>query len=231
MADQDNEKRLDQLLDSLLTTYSDVQPRPGLETRILATVRAQVPQPSRQWRVAWIWAGAVITTLALAAVLLVNYFNQTVPPPPSLARVAQPPSAVHAGGGVARDAMEPPPAVHPNVQTRVLQRGKPQRQPKWTAAALGCAEKPSQAGQILNNSGTAAPGCVLAVVAPDTRQEIFPSPTPLSEQEKLLLGYLAGTPQQEVIAQSRPERPVIDESLEGQPAPEVQPLQHSNSTR
>ena len=29
MADQDNEKRLDQLLDSLLTTYSDVQPRPG----------------------------------------------------------------------------------------------------------------------------------------------------------------------------------------------------------
>ena len=35
MAEQDNEKRLDQLLDSLLTTYSDVQPRPGLETRIL----------------------------------------------------------------------------------------------------------------------------------------------------------------------------------------------------
>ena len=72
MADQDNEKRLDQLLDSLLTTYSDVQPRPGLETRILATVRAQVPQSSRQWGIAWIWAGAVITTLALAAVLLVT---------------------------------------------------------------------------------------------------------------------------------------------------------------
>src|SRR5947209_8579653 len=111
MADQDNEKRLDQLLDSLLTTYSDVQPRPGLETRILANMRAQGPQPSRQWGIALIWAGAVITTLALTAVLLVNYFKPPVPSPPSLARVAQPPSAVHAGGGVARDAVEPPPAV------------------------------------------------------------------------------------------------------------------------
>ena len=188
MADQDNEKRLDQLLDSLLTTYSDVQPRPGLETRILATVRAQVPQPSRQWRVAWIWAGAVITTLALAAILLVNYFNQTVPPPPSLARVAQPPSAV--------------PVIAP-VHTRVAQ--------------------PPSAVQ--------AGGGVAAAVVSDTRQEVFPSPAPLSEQERLLLGYLAGTPQQEVIAQSRPERPLIDETPEGQPSPEIQPLQHSNSTR
>ena len=75
------------------------------------------------------------------------------------------------------------------------------------------------------------PGPVIAMIAPDIRQEVFPSPAPLSEQERLLLGYLAGTPQEEVIAQSRQERPLIDETSEGQPSPEIQPLQHSNSTR
>ena len=198
MAEQDNEKRLDQLLDSLLATYSDVQPRPGLQTRILANVRAQMPQPSRPWVLGWIWAGVAITSTVLAAVLLVRYFGPTVPPPPSLAnhtrpviapvqtRVAQPPSAVHARGGV-----EAFPPVH----------------------------------------GSKVPDPAIAMTAPDVRQEIFPAPTPISEQERLLLGYLAGTPQEEVIAQSRPERPVVDEGLQGQPLPETQPLQHSNSTR
>jgi len=198
MAEQDNEKHLDQLLDALLATDSDVQPRPGLQTRILANVRAQTPQPSRPWSIGWIWAGAAIASVALAAALLVSYFGPTVPPPPSLANrskpviipvqtgVAQPPSAVHARGGV-----EALPAVH----------------------------------------GSKAPEPAIAMTAPDVRQEVFPAPTPISEQERLLLGYLAGTPQQEVIAQSRPERPVLDEGLESEPSPEVQPLQHSNSTR
>src|SRR5437899_11294052 len=111
MAEQDNEKRLDQLLDSLLTTYSDMQPRPGLETRILANVRAQMPQPSRKWGIAWIWAGAAITTIMLAAVLLVNHFNQTVPPPPSLANHSQPVTAP-----VQNRVAQPPSSVLLNVQ-------------------------------------------------------------------------------------------------------------------
>src|SRR5207302_1723075 len=105
--------------------------------------------------------------------------------------------------GVARDGVEAPSAVH----ARGGMRPPPAVHPNKT------------------------PGSVIAMIAPDIRQEVFPSPAPLSEQERLLLGYLAGTPQQEVIAQSRPERPLIDETPEGQPAPEVQPLQHSNSTR
>jgi len=190
MAEQDSEKRLDQLLDSLLATYSDVQPRPGLETRILAHVRAQMPQPSRPWGIAWIWAGAVITTLVLAAVLLVNYFKQTVPPPSSLANHSKP-------------------VIAPVQKVPVSQQ-----QPVKAARHRSKLSEPP----------------VAAIVA-DVRQEVFPAPAPLSEQERFLLGYLAGTPQQEVIAQSRPERPVVDENSEGQPVPEIQPLQHSNSTR
>ena len=39
----------------------------------------------------------------------------------------------------------------------------------------------------------------------DDRPEVFPTPSPLSEQEKLLLRYMAGTPRQEIVAQARPD--------------------------
>src|SRR5258708_12720478 len=42
----------------------------------------------------------------------------------------------------------------------------------------------------------------------EVKQEVFPSPTPLTEQEKLLLQYLRATPREEVVAQSHPDNPV-----------------------
>jgi hypothetical protein len=40
------------------------------------------------------------------------------------------------------------------------------------------------------------------------RQEVFPTPAPLSEQERLLLRYIRTTPREEVVAQSQSDRPV-----------------------
>jgi hypothetical protein len=48
-----------------------------------------------------------------------------------------------------------------------------------------------------------------AALALNQRPAIFPTPTPLSEQEKLLLSYLAGTPREEVVAQSHPDEPPV----------------------
>src|SRR5262249_31195883 len=42
------------------------------------------------------------------------------------------------------------------------------------------------------------------------KREVFPTPTPLSQQEILLLRYMAGTPHEELIAQSRPDAPPAD---------------------
>ena len=39
------------------------------------------------------------------------------------------------------------------------------------------------------------------------RPQVFPTPTPLSEQERLLLSYYARTPREELIAQSHPDEP------------------------
>jgi hypothetical protein len=41
------------------------------------------------------------------------------------------------------------------------------------------------------------------------RPAVFPTPTPLSEQERMLLQYYSGTPREEVIAQSHPDEPPV----------------------
>jgi hypothetical protein len=59
------------------------------------------------------------------------------------------------------------------------------------------------------------------VVATDSRQEVFPAPSPLSEQERLAFEYLRGTPRSEVIAMSRPEPELPQEINQAVPGPEV----------
>jgi len=46
-----------------------------------------------------------------------------------------------------------------------------------------------------------------ATLALSQRPAVFPTPTPLSEQERLLLQYYSRTPREEVIAQSHPDEP------------------------
>ena len=72
MADQEKGKHLDEMLDSLLANYSSVEPRPGLQTRILATLRdaEEKKTPQGWWNFKWLWAGAVATAIIVAAVLI-----------------------------------------------------------------------------------------------------------------------------------------------------------------
>jgi hypothetical protein len=59
-----------------------------------------------------------------------------------------------------------------------------------------------------------------AALALNERPAVFPTPTPLSEQEKLVLSYFAGTPREQVIAQSHPDEPPL---MEGQDQTEAIP--------
>ena len=61
----------------------------------------------------------------------------------------------------------------------------------------------------------------VATVAADYRQEVFPAPSPLSEQERLAFAYLRGTPRAEVIAMSRPEPELPQEINQVVPGPEL----------
>src|SRR5436309_3522178 len=90
MAEQDNAKHLEQMLDSLLSSYSDAQPRPGLETRVLASVRAEAEkQKSPGWRYLWMWAGAAAAVLMVAAMVVMSQRERTVPPQPTTAQKPQ----------------------------------------------------------------------------------------------------------------------------------------------
>src|SRR5258708_35009296 len=71
MAGQDKDKELDDLLESLVSTYSVAEPRPGLETRILATMEGHATQRQRRW----LFVFAASVAAVLLAVLVANVRN------------------------------------------------------------------------------------------------------------------------------------------------------------
>jgi hypothetical protein len=172
MADQEKERHIEEMLDSLLANYSAAEPRPGLETRILAKLQGAAGNESSAgwWNFKWIWAGMVVAAVIVAAVLI-NGRHRVAPPTHVIVKtspaVLQPEIQPHA------------PAVR-NETVRIRPR-KSLAPTRPQNAALGLNERPA----------------------------VFPTPTPLSEQEKLLLSYLAGTPREEVIAQSHSDEPPV----------------------
>jgi hypothetical protein len=173
MMDHDQDKHLDELLDSALSAYSSAEPRPGLETRILAKVReasGTADSPSRNWK--WLWAGAVACAAVLLIALWISRHVLVQAPANNVVRTKEPP-------------VEP---------ARKIENSAP-----VTAA--------NPANHRLRERGASRPQTV-AVAVP--RLPVFPAPTPLSEQEKLLLSYYAHTPREELIAQSRPDEPPAD---------------------
>ncbi len=175
MADREKDKRMqiDDMLDSLLTNYSSAEPRPGLETRILANLRDAEERKASQgwWNFKWLWAGVVAAAIIVAAVL-VNGTHRVEPPTHVIVKTSP---AI------------PQPEIQPHAPIARQETARVHR------------HKPSTAPTTQQN----------AALALNERPAVFPTPTPLSEQEKLLLSYLAGTPREEVIAESHPDEPPV----------------------
>ena len=172
MADQEKDKRMDEMLDSLLASYSSAEPRPRLETRILANLRDAEEKEAAHgwWNFKWLWAGMVTAAIIVAAVLISGR-HQIAPPTHMIARTNQP---------------APHPETQPNAPA--VRNETVRIRPRKSLAPT----RPQNAALALNE-----------------RPAVFPTPTPLSEQEKLLLSYLAGTPREEVIAESHPDEPPV----------------------
>lgn len=172
MADQEKDRQMDEMLDSLLANYSSAEPRPGLETRILANLRdaEENKSPAGWWNFKWLWVGAVTAAIIMALVLI---------------------------GG--RHLIEPP--THVIVKTS-QPAPQPEIQPHGPAVR-------NETVRIRPRKSLAPTRPQNAALALNERPAVFPTPTPLSEQEKLLLSYLAGTPREEVIAQSHPDEPPV----------------------
>jgi len=197
---KNNDRKLDEMLDAMLSAYSSVEPRPGLETRILANLKEQSAQRTSRWSLGWILIGGIAT--AAAVILLMTYFRRPQPLPVDQ-QMASRPSQKETGTPKTRQEASLPPAVTKrSTRRRVIQVAKAAQPPAEHLAAV--------------------------------RQEVFPSRSPLSEQEKLLLRYLSRTPRQELIAQSHPdppEEPDDNDSREPRPQNLTQVPQRNSNTR
>ncbi|HEX3587895.1 MAG TPA: hypothetical protein VH024_17980 [Candidatus Angelobacter sp.] len=166
MADQEKDKQMqiDEMLDSMLANYSSVEPRPGLETRILANLREaeEKEAPHGWWNFKWLWAGMVTAAIIVAAALINGRWR-----------------------------VEPPTHV---IVTTNQPAPQPEIQPHAPIA-------PKQVGKIHRRKPPVPTLPQDATLALSKRPANFPTPVPLSEQERLMFTYLANTPQEIVIAQ------------------------------
>lgn len=185
MADQEKDKQMqiDEMLDSLLASYSSAEPRPGLETRILANLRdAEGREASRGWwGFRWVWAGAALAAMIVGGVL-VRGKRHIAPPPRTVVQSGQP--------AVQQPVVQPPVIQQPRIQSSV---------PAAAGARPAIHRRKTLATKAQQN----------VTLALSQRPAVFPTPTPLSEQERLLLSYYSSTPREEVIAQSHPDEPPV----------------------
>lgn len=177
MADNDREKQLDRLLDSMLSQYSAAEPRPGLETRVLAQIaetREEKQAGSSPLR--WLVVGAGIAVSAVAVVVVMLAFR-------------------------AEQRHSLPPPLADNIHTQQEQKSEAVRVPPMIPATnrrVAVQHRATTRTRRNKNSN-------FQTLAVSQRPAIFPTPVPLTEQERLMFSYVEHTPQSEVIAQMKSE--------------------------
>jgi len=172
MADR-KQYELDSALDATLARYAAVEPRTGLDDRILANLRAErarVPERgSWRWGVAAPLAAMVIVALALTL---------------KSGKQSRPVVANHSS---ARTQGSEEPAV-------------------LVVSGAGGNQHPLHASNSAKKRTTNHIRRRETIVAANPKLDQFPSPQPLSEQEKILQSYVAEYPEKAVlIARARSE--------------------------
>ena len=171
--DQNGEQGFHRVLDAALATYASIEPRAGLEGKVLANLRAErqpVPVPGF-----WRWSAAVGVAVVLIVVVALTWKSgrpgrNTTPQRPMAA------STVHQS---------------PQGSTITQGNGLSPSAPSHRSAAWS-AHRPVVIAS--------------AVVATQPKLDQFPSPQPLSDQERMLASYVAQYPETAaLVAQARAE--------------------------
>jgi hypothetical protein len=159
---------LDSVLDAALGKYAAVEPRAGLEERVLASLRAERTRVADRgwWR--WRWAGALATVVAVAVALAWKSGKQS---PPIVAKSTS-------------VTMQSPVGLGTHV-------------------ASGDGDAPRLQGHSVRYAAR-HPLRAQSAAAAIPRLDVFPSPQPLSEQEKIMASYVAEYPEHAaLIARAR----------------------------
>jgi len=192
----------DRMLDAALAQYAAVEPRTGLEERVLANLGAeQARVPDHAW---WRWS-AIAAVAAVIVIAVALYLRSDKPSHPVVAN--HPPTPIRAPKERGTEII----SIAPRSGT----------QPARPSTARKPAMRPSP-----------------PEVARAPKLEQFPSPQPLSEQEKLLQNYVAENPEQAVLlARARTEALRQDQLEEmnsfpsGDPARDSEERNHGTTER
>lgn len=166
----DDRDRVDELLDAALEARGRAEPRPGLERRVLATLRSR-PAP-RRWTA---FFGMSRARLAPAAAVVAIVAAVLVLARPELGPVNSTPPLAAAGPSA-------PLATRP-----VPRPGTRNAAPRDTHAPLAA---------TLPAAAQFTPGRRAIAAAP--RRTSFPAVSPPSEEERLLLRFVAHAPREDV---------------------------------
>ena len=135
MSDKREDQFVDELLDAALSRYAASEPRPGLEERLLAELRAR-PAPPPAW--AWGWQPVAVAAVVVALVAGIFYFTRQ--PAPELAPVARAPAApavapAPESGAPVAPIPEGPPAAKRTAVARVERVATSPRREQFPSAA------------------------------------------------------------------------------------------------
>lgn len=159
----ERERDIDQWLERALSQYGKVEPRAGLESRVLANLQAERNRivSRRRW---WWAAGAIVAAAAIVAAVWLGEAGRTKNPPTRAG------SSTAAPGETARA----PVPQSPQQPIRHQAKATPGSRPRARAVRD------------------------LEVVQGPKRGQ-FPSPSPLSDQEKMLARYVQEFPHRAVL--------------------------------
>lgn len=167
LGQNDRSDEIDRALDAALAKYAAVEPRAGLEERVLANLHADhARRVNHAW---WRW-GLGATAVAVIVLTVALAWRSGRPSPPAIANrrpvMKQDLTQLASHDGHAVHSRPPHPL----------------------------------------RSGSAHPAHPRSVVAVSPKLDRFPSPRPLSEQEKILANYVSEYPEHAaLIAQARME--------------------------
>ena len=151
---------VDRLLNEALAPQ-EIEPRAGLEQRILANLRAQ-PERRPWWRWMMLWVPAAVAALLIALAVGSRMSSRPQSARPTVAIEHQPTLPA------------------------------PMKQPVPPASAVAAQRKPAR--------DVARPQKMVAATRPALpRQDVFPSPVPLTPEETMLLTLLRRNPSQAVM--------------------------------
>jgi hypothetical protein len=150
-------------LDAALAKYSAVEPRSGLENRVLASLRAERARvPDHGW---WRWTIASAITAAIILAVAVGWRS----------------------GRLSRPTIARRPAVTtqapPNFGTRATSRSNTESPPNHA---------------VIRRARTFSAHPLVAI-ASSPKLDQFPSPRPLSEQERMALDYVQRSPDEAAL--------------------------------